>query len=133
MAAVAMVAMTFFVYQYVNLNVRLLELRQLRHEAGGRSQLVERVGQFEGDLNRMRDLDRRLRVLVGLDKAESQPPALAQGGAGLLGVIRGFVQNQYPEDFAGWFGLCHGCSLCRASVLGYGDFTALFSMAAAAL
>jgi murein DD-endopeptidase MepM/ murein hydrolase activator NlpD len=81
MAAVAMVAMTFFVYQYVNLNVRLLELRQLRHEAGGRSQLVERVGQFEGDLNRMRDLDRRLRVLVGLDKAELQPPALAQGGA----------------------------------------------------
>ena len=30
--AVSILALTFFLYQYVNLNVRMLELRQLRQE-----------------------------------------------------------------------------------------------------
>jgi murein DD-endopeptidase MepM/ murein hydrolase activator NlpD len=83
LAAVAVVAFTFFLYQYVNLNVRLLELKQLRLEAGDRSFLVEKVGQLEGDLNRLRELDRRVRAVVGLDKGVAQPPPapVAQGGA----------------------------------------------------
>jgi hypothetical protein len=65
LAAVAIVALAFFLYQYVNVNVRLLELKQLRLEAGERSFLAERVGQLEGELTRLRDLDRRLGFAVG--------------------------------------------------------------------
>jgi murein DD-endopeptidase MepM/ murein hydrolase activator NlpD len=81
LAAVAIVAFAFFLYQYVNVNVRLLELKQLRLEAGDRSFLAERVGQLEGELTRLRDLDRRLRVAVGLETAQVEPPPIAQGGA----------------------------------------------------
>src|SRR5512139_3118917 len=83
LAVVAVVAFAFFLYQYVNLNVRLLELKQLRVDAGDRSFLVEKVGQLEGDLTRLRDLEQRVRAVIGLDKGETQhPPApVAQGGA----------------------------------------------------
>lgn len=81
LAAVAIVAFAFFLYQYVNVNVRLLELKQLRLEAGDRSFLAERVGQLEGELTRLRDLDRRLRAAVGLGTTEVEPAPAAQGGA----------------------------------------------------
>jgi len=81
LVAVLVLALTFIVYEYVNLNLRMLELKRLRQEAGDRNVLVERVGQLEGELSRLRDLDRRLRVAVGIDKGEAQPAALAQGGA----------------------------------------------------
>jgi murein DD-endopeptidase MepM/ murein hydrolase activator NlpD len=83
LAAVAIVASAFFLYQYVNVNVRLLELKQLQNEAGDRSFLAERVGQLEGELTRLRDLDHRLRAVVGLDAGDTQPKSapLAQGGA----------------------------------------------------
>lgn len=83
LAVVSIVAFAFFLYQYVSLNVRLLELKQLRIEVGDRSFLAEKVGQLDGELSKLRDLDRRLRAAIGLDKGEAQPqPAIvAQGGA----------------------------------------------------
>jgi len=80
---VAIVASAFFLYQYVNVNVRLLELKQLRNEAGDRGFLAERVSQLEGELIRLRDLDHRVRAVVGLDTGDTQAKSapLAQGGA----------------------------------------------------
>lgn len=83
LGAVALVAFVFFLYQYVHLSVRLLELRQLRLEAGDRGVLADRLAQLEGELTRLRDLDQRVRSVVGLDRGN--PPAstasVAQGGA----------------------------------------------------
>jgi murein DD-endopeptidase MepM/ murein hydrolase activator NlpD len=79
--AIAVLAFAFFLYQYVSLNVRMLELKQLRQEAGDRNVLAAKVGQLEGELSRLRDLDRKLRVVAGLDKGEQQQPAIAMGGA----------------------------------------------------
>jgi murein DD-endopeptidase MepM/ murein hydrolase activator NlpD len=86
LAGVAIVALVFFLYQYVNLNVRLLELRQLRMDAGDRGVLVDKLAQLEGELSRLRDLDRRVRAVVGLDKADAPAPtaSIAQGGAETL-------------------------------------------------
>lgn len=78
--AVSVLAFAFFLYQYVNLNVRMLELKQLRQEASDRNVLAARVGQLEGELTRLRELDRKLRVVAGLDAGEDQG-RLAQGGA----------------------------------------------------
>jgi len=79
--AVSVLAFAFFLYQYVSLNVRMLELKQLRQEAGDRNLLAAKVSQLEGELSRLRDLDRKLRVVAGLDKGDDQQPATAMGGA----------------------------------------------------
>jgi murein DD-endopeptidase MepM/ murein hydrolase activator NlpD len=83
-AAVAVLALAFFVYQYVNLNVRMLELKQLRQEASGRNFLAGKVGQLEDELARLRELDRKLRVVAGLDAGDAQEAGLPQGGAETL-------------------------------------------------
>jgi murein DD-endopeptidase MepM/ murein hydrolase activator NlpD len=82
--ALSVLAFAFFLYQYVNLNVRLLELKQLRQEASDRNFLAAKVGQLEGELTRLRDLDRKLRVVAGLDAGEDQGAKLAQGGSETL-------------------------------------------------
>jgi murein DD-endopeptidase MepM/ murein hydrolase activator NlpD len=84
LVGVSLFALAFFLYQYVNLNVRMLELKQLRQEAGDRSFLAERVSQLESELTRLRDLDQRLRAVAGLGKEEVKGSALAQGGAETL-------------------------------------------------
>jgi murein DD-endopeptidase MepM/ murein hydrolase activator NlpD len=82
--AVSVLAFAFFLYQYVNLNVRILELKQLRQEASDRNFLAAKVGQLEGELSRLRDLDRKLRVVAGLDSSGDQGAEVAQGGAEML-------------------------------------------------
>ncbi len=80
-AVLSLVVLFFFLYQYVGLNVQLLELRKLRREVAERSVLPEKLQQVQTELARLRDLDRQVRGVVGLDKAPAEPaPALAQGG-----------------------------------------------------
>jgi murein DD-endopeptidase MepM/ murein hydrolase activator NlpD len=78
--AVAVLGFGFFVYQYVHLNVRLIELKRLRQEAGERTQFAAKVSELETEVSRLRELDRGLRAAAGLDT--SQSPDGAQGGAG---------------------------------------------------
>lgn len=75
------IGFSFFVYEYVNLNVRMLELKHLRREAGAQSAMAEKIRQLEGEISKVRELDQRVRVAMGLDKVESQPAGLGQGGA----------------------------------------------------
>jgi murein DD-endopeptidase MepM/ murein hydrolase activator NlpD len=72
---------SFFVYEYVNLNVRMLELKHLRREAGTQSAVAEKIRQLEGEISKVRELDQRVRAAIGLDKAEVSSAVLAQGGA----------------------------------------------------
>lgn len=80
-ATVLILVGTFVCYQYVALHGRLLEWRHLRQGASAQAGLAERVTQLEADLGKLGDLERRVHVVVGLDQPESQPAALAQGGA----------------------------------------------------
>lgn len=82
--ALSLLAFGFFLYQYVTLNVRMLELRRLRQEVGDRNQLTVKVNQLESELSRLRDLDRKLRVVAGLNTGEDGGTTLAQGGAETL-------------------------------------------------
>ena len=75
------IGFSFFVYEYVNLNVRMLELKHLRREAGAQSAMAEKIRQLEGEISKVRELDQRVRVAIGLDKAEVSSAVLAQGGA----------------------------------------------------
>ena len=71
----------FVCAQYVTLHVRLLEAKQLRQEASAQAGLAGRVTQLETELGKLRELDRRVRTVVGLDTPAAPPPPLAQGGA----------------------------------------------------
>jgi murein DD-endopeptidase MepM/ murein hydrolase activator NlpD len=81
LAALGILALAFFIYQYVNFNLRMIELRQLRLEASDRSVLATKVAQLEGELQRLRDFDQRLRVVAGLDQEPQESADFAQGGA----------------------------------------------------
>jgi murein DD-endopeptidase MepM/ murein hydrolase activator NlpD len=72
---------SFFVYEYVNLNVRMLELKRLRREAGEHSATAEKIRRMEVEIAKIRRLDGRIRVALGIDKAEAGQVVLAQGGA----------------------------------------------------
>lgn len=58
--------LAFFVYQYIGMNLHLLELRRLRQEARDQTALLQRVDQLEREIGRLRDLDWKLRTAVGL-------------------------------------------------------------------
>jgi murein DD-endopeptidase MepM/ murein hydrolase activator NlpD len=95
--AVGIMAFAFFLYQYVSLNLRTIELRQLRQEAGERAVLTAKITQLEGDLSRLRDFDQKLRVVAGLDQGTQEGPDFAQGGAGTLSrtALMDTVQNDH--------------------------------------
>ena len=82
LVAVGIMAFAFFLYQYVSLNLRMLEVRQLRQEVGDRAVLAAKITQLEGDLSRLREFDQKLRVVAGLDQGAQDRPDFAQGGAG---------------------------------------------------
>lgn len=74
--AVLLAAAAFGCYQYVTLQVRLLELKQLRQAVADQGALAAQLGQLTAELTRLQALDRRVRGVVGLAPL---PPA--QGGA----------------------------------------------------
>ncbi|HYB74552.1 MAG TPA: M23 family metallopeptidase [Candidatus Sulfotelmatobacter sp.] len=81
--AVAFVAFGFFIHQYINLNVRLLELARLRREVQSHDAMVDRLFQVEKELVQLRELDGRLRLVAGLNPAageEAGAKALGMGG-----------------------------------------------------
>jgi murein DD-endopeptidase MepM/ murein hydrolase activator NlpD len=80
-SAIAFIGFTFLVYEYVTLCGQMLELKQLRREAGERNVMAEKIRHLEWEISKVRQLDQRLRVALGLDKGEAQPALLAQGGA----------------------------------------------------
>ena len=63
---VAVLAFAFFIHQYVNLNVRLLELARLQRDVKAHDGVVDRLFQLEKELAQLRDLDGRLRLVAGL-------------------------------------------------------------------
>lgn len=79
-SAVVLIGFSFFVYEYVNLNVRMLELKQLRREAGAQNVMAEKIRRLEGEISKIRALDQRVRVAMGLDKGDTRAAVLAQGG-----------------------------------------------------
>jgi murein DD-endopeptidase MepM/ murein hydrolase activator NlpD len=96
LVAVGIMAFAFFLYQYVSLNLRMIEVRQLRQEVGDRSVLAAKITQLEGDLSRLREFDQKLRVVAGLDQGAQERAEFAQGGAGTLSrtALMDTVQNE---------------------------------------
>ncbi len=103
--AVSVLAFAFFLYQAVNLNGHLRELTQLRQQVTDRNVLAAKVSQLEGDLARVRDLDRNLRGMAGLDASDGQGPRPAQGGADISSqaALQEALQRG-PGHLADWVG-----------------------------
>ncbi len=79
--AVSVLAFAFCLYQYAHLNLRMPELQQLRQQVRSRNIVAAKVSQLEDELARLRDLDRNLRVMIGLEARGDRGTGLAQGGS----------------------------------------------------
>jgi len=95
---VAVLAFAFFIHQYVNLNVRLLELARLQRDVKAHDGVVDRLFQLEKELAQLRDLDGRLRLVAGL----TAPAGDGAGGQTTgVGGIQTNVAKALDEKFAG--------------------------------
>ncbi|MCI0370561.1 MAG: M23 family metallopeptidase [candidate division NC10 bacterium] len=75
----------FLLFHFLWVQVDMMELRRLRGEAGEKRTLEAKIASLEKELNRMQELDRRIRTIAGLDKGTPETPAAAEQPA-LLGV-----------------------------------------------
>lgn len=76
---------TFLLFHFLWVQVDMGELRRLRGEAEEKRALEVKIASLEKELNRMQELDRRIRTIAGLDKGTPETPAAAAQPA-LLGV-----------------------------------------------
>lgn len=75
----------FLLFHFLWVQVDIGELRRLRGEAEEKRALEVKIASLEKELNRMQELDRRIRTIAGLDKGTPETPAAAAQPA-LLGV-----------------------------------------------
>ena len=68
----------FLLFHFLWVQVDMAELRRLRGEAEEKRALEVKIANLEKELDRMQELDRRIRTIAGLDKGTPEPPA---GGA----------------------------------------------------
>ena len=68
----------FLLFHFLWVQVDMGELRRLRGEAEEKRALEVKIASLEKELNRMQELDRRIRTIAGLDKGTPELPA---GGA----------------------------------------------------
>ncbi|MBI3002491.1 MAG: M23 family metallopeptidase [candidate division NC10 bacterium] len=92
----------FLVFHFLWVQVDMAELRRLRGQGEEKRALEVKIAGLERELQRMEELDRRIRSIAGLDKAAPEPPAPAtpaslaavggietQGGEAVEEVLRG--------------------------------------------
>lgn len=75
----------FLLFHFLWVQVDMGELRRLRAEAEEKRALEVKIAGLEKELNRMQELDRRIRTIAGLDKGAPETPA-ATAQPALLGV-----------------------------------------------
>lgn len=92
--AVAFVAFGFFIHQYVNMNVQLLELVRLRREVKSHDAVVGRLLQLEKELAQLRELDGRLRLVAGLSAPGREG---AEGNDAGVGGVQANVAKALEE------------------------------------
>jgi len=78
----------FLLFHFLWVQVDMGELRRLRGEAEEKRALEVKIASLEKELNRMQELDRRIRTIAGLDKGTPEPPvgAAATAQPALLGL-----------------------------------------------
>lgn len=74
----------YLLYHYLTFQVNYLELRHLRAAQQEREVLAERVQGLQKELDRLREFDKQIRLLAGLDKGKGRDSAVAVGGGVLV-------------------------------------------------
>ncbi|MGH7379956.1 MAG: M23 family metallopeptidase, partial [Candidatus Methylomirabilales bacterium] len=92
----------FLLFHFLWVQVDMAELRRLRGEAEEKRALEVKIASLERELNRMQELDRRIRTIAGLDKGTPQTPAAAAQPALLgLGGPEGGPEQAVEDAFRG--------------------------------
>jgi murein DD-endopeptidase MepM/ murein hydrolase activator NlpD len=95
----------FLLFHFLWVQVDMAELRRLRGEAEEKRALEVKIANLEKELDRMQELDRRIRTIAGLDKGTPEPPvggaATAQPALLGLGGPEGGPRQAVEDAFRG--------------------------------
>ncbi|MGH7406524.1 MAG: M23 family metallopeptidase [Candidatus Methylomirabilales bacterium] len=92
----------FLLFHFLWVQVDMVELRRLRGEAQEKRALEAKIASLERELNRMQELDRRIRAIAGLDKGTPEAPAAAAQPARLgVGGPEGQPGEAMEDAFRG--------------------------------
>jgi len=82
--AFALLSATFFFCDYIQVKKKAFELNQLRQETQAqRSQIhffSARIEDMEKELSRLKDFDRKIRIIANLEKGQEMVPYMGMGG-----------------------------------------------------
>lgn len=71
----------YFISDYISMSSNMLELKRLRKEIAEKGPYVEKVKELEKELSYLKEFDKRLRRVIGLDKGSVASRLVGLGGA----------------------------------------------------
>ena len=98
------ISVTFFFCDYIQVRKKTFLLNQLRQESQIQKSHIQtfskRIGELEKKLSRLKDIDRRIRIIANLEKGQETLPFIGMGGSS-LSVTRGksVTPAKSAEDF----------------------------------
>ena len=106
--AFALLSTTFLCCDYIQLNKKIFSLNRERQEAQVRRSQIQllsaQIENLEEQLSKMKDFDRRIRIIANLERGQETIPFIGMGGFS-HSIIQGklkeekdgsFVSNLYP-------------------------------------
>jgi cell division protein FtsL len=96
---------TLFLFcDYIQVKKKILFLNQVRQEVQVRRSQIQllsaRIGDLEEQLSKMKDFDRRIRIIANLERGQDTTPFIGTGG-----FSPSVVQRMSKEEKDGSFGL----------------------------
>ena len=83
-SAFALLSVTFFFCDYIQVKKKAFELSRLRQETRSQKSQIEffsgRIGDLEKQLSRLKDFDKRIRIIANLEKGQETTPFMGMGG-----------------------------------------------------
>ena len=82
--AFVVLSITFFVCDYIQVRKEAFELNRLREEAQNQKSQIHffsaRIEDLEKQLSKLKDLDKRIRIIANLEKGQETTPFMGMGG-----------------------------------------------------
>jgi len=101
--AFVLLSTTFVFCDYIQIKKRIFTLDQERQEVQVRRSQIQllsvRIGDLEKQLSKMKDFDKRIRIVANLERGEEAIPFIGMGG-----LSPSVIQNKLKEEKDGSFG-----------------------------
>jgi len=83
-SAFALLSITFFFCDYIQVKKKTFELSRLRQETQSQKSQIQffsaRIGDLEKQLSKLKDFDKRIRIIANLERGQETTPFMGMGG-----------------------------------------------------